>query len=110
MSILLCYVIVAKRDDGSRWYLALEEDVGDGREYFTKRHLGAQIYGSEEDAALEISKRNTSRFWRLASGADRAHPARGVEVGVERIAAEPVGIKLARRYTYPGGNPNAFTW
>ena len=53
---VLGYVIVATRDDGTRWYMAIDLASG-GYEYFTQTAASAEVHREEAHAAAALSGR-----------------------------------------------------
>lgn len=93
MSTELGYIIVATRDDGTRWYMATDRDSG-GYEYFAREAASAQLYPTSGEAERQVKRRIGDRFLHGASGADYEHPVRRVNVSVEVVRSSPVDYNV----------------
>jgi hypothetical protein len=87
MPNVLGYLIVATRDDLSRWYMT----VNGGYAYFTQRASSAELFTSLERAEEHIAKRMGVTFLHNASGADNKHPVRRVWIGTEVVTSVEEG-------------------
>jgi hypothetical protein len=93
MSTDLGYIIVATRDDNTRWYMGTDASSG-GYEYFAKNAEDAQWYPSLGEAERQIKRRLGDTFVHLASGATYENPVRTVNVAVEVITASQFGYSV----------------
>lgn len=93
MSTELGFIIVATRDDGTRWYMAIDRASG-GYEYFTSHAASAEMYPTQEEAEAQIKRRLGDVFLHGASGADYEHPVRHVNVATEVVSASRVGYNV----------------
>jgi hypothetical protein len=100
MHNVIGYYVVAARDDGTRWYMAIDQNSG-GYEYFTTGAGSAALYPSLEEAHKQVERRMGVTFLHNASGADYAHPVRTVRIAAEVVTSVEEGT--AKEYTFRMG-------